>query len=69
MLEIANIVEACVEYDFWLNSTQEIVVDSASKGESTLKVDLTCSTEVVNLYQIKWHHMTEYSLIFLRRHK
>ena len=43
---IVNIVEECVESNFHLNSTQEMVVDSASKVKSILKVDLTYSSTV-----------------------
>jgi len=42
LMEIVNIVEESVESNFRLNSRQETEVDSASKVESTLKVDLTC---------------------------
>jgi hypothetical protein len=46
LVEIANSVEECVESNFRLNSTQEMGVDSASKVESTLKVDLISSSKV-----------------------
>jgi hypothetical protein len=46
LMEIVNIVEECIESNFRLNSRQEMEVDSASKVESTLKVNLTCLSTV-----------------------
>ena len=64
LMEVVNIAEECVESNFWLTSTQEMEVDSASEVESSLKVDPTFSSTVGKFVQIKGHHVTTRSVNF-----